>query len=765
MPKKIAKTILPILIIVLSVLMLVSVFREDYKKSSVFATNEENLVGNICEGTVIKQTFTAEYDGLSSVDIQLATYARKNNATISYTVCDADGNVIKSDKIKARSIADNEYRSFRFSPVKNSKGKMYSITVTSDGTAENSITAWASKTDTYSGGVLYINGNDAGFDMAFNASYSEMKGTVISVLLAALLIAVTALFILTEKEYLKLLYAYFVTVNKKLRSHKASVFLFNFYVVLALLSSLLFPVSALLKSKALFFTAVIFVIFAVIIRRVFLKKAEQRCETEHPVPKICRSIKAKHFSSENTSAKINSKAASLANKFAVLALIFGIVIIFITPPMSCPDDDDHFTNVMRIANGDFLPSVENGQAGSYLTEDQYNLHIRFSSNVFGYNLLDYATVKELLSTERSETKIFVPMEPINPLSYNAAALGGWIGANILGIENAYSIYLLARISNLILFIFAVKKALEITPIFKNTMFLIALMPMTVYQCSSLSYDTTIICGSLLLFAYIAKLVSADSSYKIKNSDIVGVAVASLLLFCGKLAYFPLIVILLGISIKKFGNTKRYITCISIVAAAAVIGYLIPAVLMNTATKDAVDTVSENVIAQKEYFMNNLHIIPDIFITTFRARGRFYISSAIGNFGWLDTPLPQAFIIIYLILLILTAIFDACVTSGINLYTRLSSLFVCALIVAATVLIMYLEHSPLVVPVGGLVSEGVQGRYFIPILIFFALGFSNSSLLKFKHSETVCGNASKALPVISAAFLCVTVLTLFTRYWI
>ena len=44
-----------------------------------------------------------------------------------------------------------------------------------------------------------------------------MKGTVISVLLAALLIAVTALFILTEKEYLKSLYAYFVTKNKKKR--------------------------------------------------------------------------------------------------------------------------------------------------------------------------------------------------------------------------------------------------------------------------------------------------------------------------------------------------------------------------------------------------------------------------------------------------------------------------------------------------------------------------------------------------------------------
>ena len=108
---------------------------------------------------------------MSGIKILIATYARVNTCEVTLELFDQDNNLIASQKADGSKLEDNSYFSFMFDPINDSKGKTYYLKIKSDGTEENSITAWMSNEDAYADGKFYINDQESTGDLCFTLYY------------------------------------------------------------------------------------------------------------------------------------------------------------------------------------------------------------------------------------------------------------------------------------------------------------------------------------------------------------------------------------------------------------------------------------------------------------------------------------------------------------------------------------------------------------------------------------------------------------------
>ena len=90
----------------------------------------------------------------------------------------------------------------------------------------------------------------------------------------------------------------------------------------------------------------------------------------------------------------------LANLFFVLAIVFGIFIIFLMPPFVSLDENYHFLNVVRMSHGDIFVDVEDGVIGSYITTEE----VEFFRHVGWYRLEDVTFEAELIGSGKLDVR-------------------------------------------------------------------------------------------------------------------------------------------------------------------------------------------------------------------------------------------------------------------------------------------------------------------------------------------------------------------------
>ena len=145
----------------------------DSEKLDFQTKNESNTVGPITASNSVEQTFISTKDGLTRIDLLLATYARTNTSNVFFQIIDESGNEIFSQATSAASIKDNAFYTLDFDTIADSEGKIYNIIITSDaGNNDNAITAWASAGDLYTSGTLYLNDTDVGYDIVLRTFFS-----------------------------------------------------------------------------------------------------------------------------------------------------------------------------------------------------------------------------------------------------------------------------------------------------------------------------------------------------------------------------------------------------------------------------------------------------------------------------------------------------------------------------------------------------------------------------------------------------------------
>jgi hypothetical protein len=130
-------------------------------------------VGPMTPGGQFGQTFTASGPNLSSVEMEIANYGKRSPVgfvRLHLRQSVASQTDIAMATIAAAGIPDCSFVKVSFPPINESQGKSYYVFVDTQGVSQAyPITVFASRTDVYSGGELFINGVPTGRDTAFHA--------------------------------------------------------------------------------------------------------------------------------------------------------------------------------------------------------------------------------------------------------------------------------------------------------------------------------------------------------------------------------------------------------------------------------------------------------------------------------------------------------------------------------------------------------------------------------------------------------------------
>ena len=318
----------------------------------------------------------------------------------------------------------------------------------------------------------------------------------------------------------------------------------------------------------------------------------------------------------------------------------------------------------------------------------------------------------------------------NDIAYVLPAIGISVG-KICGLNGFYTL-LLGRLSNFVLYILLGYWAIKLIPFCKLIPFFIALLPMSLQQGMSYSYDSIIISSSLFVVSSSLSIYyDTVQSNRSKKILVISIALFSLILLLLKgHAYFLIGLFPLFLYLNKKYDLNKYVKPTIIFLIGVVALYFLISLVFLFCVKSNLVTEPVNPIAWSnndpgytiQYFINHPIDLFYILGKTLFVNFLFYWQSSICSYlGWLNINVPYYYTFIYSLLMII-GVFENESSSeyyldkSIILYNSLSGIItiigiVFALIIAWT-------------PMQYSTAMGVQGRYFIPSFILFLLLLKN-----------------------------------------
>ena len=355
---------------------------------------------------------------------------------------------------------------------------------------------------------------------------------------------------------------------------------------------------------------------------------------------------------------------------------------------------------------------------------------------------------------------------VTPIAYLVPATGiifSKICAKIFDLESVNTAYMLyfARFFSIIFMSFIMYLSIKITPVFKRTFAVFGLIPMVIFLGSVISYDSLLISLTTLALSIILKITYDDKLKKVPNNYIITLILIGVVLLNVKGLYFLLYILLFLIPVKKVGNIKKMtrialIIILSILAITLVIK--IPFLLLPKIKTD-VNYASK----QLNFVIHNPIKYSGILIDNIINQRFFQLSSIVGVFGLIDTYNPFVIICFTYIWLIMVSISDGvCDKIKINGKFKILLIIYILFIIISVYSAMYINWTPAINghKIGEADISGVQGRYFLPILLPILLLFSNKKIKRYSFIEKIRNNIFMPCIVI----LLVSTMTILFRYW-
>lgn len=452
----------------------------------------------------------------------------------------------------------------------------------------------------------------------------------------------------------------------------------------------------------------------------------------------------------------------LENIFLILAFMFGLITILLLPPFQSPDESSHFQRAYSVSRGQLYYSVVDNERGLYIEDELSNYAKsmeRFNTSVdekFSYGEVYFG--QELGKAPTGTTHKFISTVSTSFIAYIASSLGIIVskifrfGVFHTSTSYIYSLYF-ARLFDLVLYIGLMYFAIKKTPILKKSMVTVGLLPMSIMLASSCSYDGLILGSACLIFAHIMSLLYETK--KINYKDIIFFVIFGFLLFFIKYTYILLLTLLLFVPVDRFKNKKDKFIKIGMIFGFIFLLY----VLFNIPNYiNSIDGGSAG--GQLKFILSNPFKYAFILFKSMYLKFGLQLSWILGGFGNLDTHFPGFIYFVMFIYLLVLFFFDASVKNNkISVKMKLWNFLVLFLIIAGIYTALYMIWNP----VGSDTIEGVQGRYFLPIIIFTPLlVFGNKASKKFKG---VSEFLEEHFIYFSITFLVLYCLMLLLRFWI
>lgn len=401
-------------------------------------------------------------------------------------------------------------------------------------------------------------------------------------------------------------------------------------------------------------------------------------------------------------------------KTEVIVLVFlctvGLVYFVLIPATAVPDEHGHYARSFEIANGYFLtPHGENGAGESYLPENSIpsvsNNLVRPTQNGV------YGKEADMLHTQMNPEKTIIfpnsNQALYSPLSYIPQSIGIFIAK--LFTNNLFIVFYAGRFATFLASLLLIYFAVKWIPYEKRMILLIVAMPVFLQEMISYSTDAVINALSIFILAY---LLNMRREKKLKKKNLVFIWIMMIIVSMCKIVYLPFVLLVFLLKNESFSSKKKawiYKITTTVTAVIANLGWLVIGFGYLGEVRPGVNSVE-----QVKYVLTHIPRFIYTAVATVYQSSYEWCMMMVGKLSWLNLQINEIIVLIFLFALIVETVVickdeETCRTDK---FTKYLLTFIIIAVIGLTFASLYVQWTP----VAKNRIEGIQGRYFIPLLL-------------------------------------------------
>ena len=446
----------------------------------------------------------------------------------------------------------------------------------------------------------------------------------------------------------------------------------------------------------------------------------------------------------------------LAVLFAVCALVMAAIVVQLTPPFMGPDEPNHLRRVNMTLLGEFVGfKVQTPKglfAGGYC-EPSVDDAFRPLSHIPG-NLAakaDAATMVQATAVHWAGPAVpttFPNTAVYSPLLYLHQSAALYFG-KLQGLPVVQTLTLV-RATNAAVCIVVAALAVSFAGRAAPYLATVLLWPKVIFLMSTCTQDGLVIALTGLAFSLLWR--AHELRRGLKNGELVAAVVALALVAMAKPPYvfFPLLALLAPAASKR---VRAWAVAVGMAVGVAWHMAIVALVQTPLSRADAVLDPSAQLTQVLHHPAAFLVTLGHTIVATYKS----LVVELVGSLGVMDTPMPSWYFALAFVILGLAA---AVVLSAAK--PAATRFFGVAALQVVTTLLLFLGLYMAWTPVGAPIIEGMQGRYFLPLVVLLPVAFVGAPKGELnKKVAPFIGTVVLLMPVVST---CVLWQTLTTRYY-
>ena len=427
-----------------------------------------------------------------------------------------------------------------------------------------------------------------------------------------------------------------------------------------------------------------------------------------------------------------SKTLAPQKHFVLLFSTFGILYLLIVPTWATHDAYNHWFRILEISHGHFISAVdpESGRGGQYLPVTSIpSTYPRFGDANDTYASFASDHSRHLQNTQSLWIE-FPNIALYSPITYLFHVPGVWLAQLVT--DRLFIVSYAGRFSAFIFSLAILYIAVRCIPERKKTFVFLTMSPLFLVESVNLSGDVlinTVLCASVAFTFY----YSSTAIIRLSRRDYGLLGLLSFLIALGKIVYLPFVAIFFLIPETKFASKKHrkfFLWTLFILAVLLNIWWLSIAHNFRIGYREGTNSQT-----QVHFLLNNPVSFALISLKTYAANFSNYVKPILGtSLGLKYIPFNNMLFRFSVICLLCLVLAEPSMKNFIGANKKRYILFGGTIL--ATVAMVTTSLWVQWTRVGSEIIEGIQGRYFIPVIVLFVLALPNIAL-SFKAAFEKC----------------------------
>lgn len=426
------------------------------------------------------------------------------------------------------------------------------------------------------------------------------------------------------------------------------------------------------------------------------------------------------------------KNISLEKYFPAILMVLAILYSMTMTPFSLPDEGAHFYSAYEISNKMMGQASEKEGIINMRAEDARIVGLDEELSKRTYSTV----VTDLGHFQESDEIVEVEQETVGvpDYFYLPSAVGITI-ARILHFSTLWMMYL-GRLFNSIAFMILAYQGLRQIPFSKLMYMIVGISPMVLHQICGFSYDAVIYGLSFLFFGMVLKLIYQIEVITWKQIAVLAV-VGAFLAPSKSGAYLPICFLTCLIPAKRFASKKKYFEGIGAALLVPITAFGVNFIVnsMKTLGTSAQNVVEWTGTEKVTYTLSDVILHPKgflfMFIRTFLEKGDNLFMSVFGSImGSYNIYMYTPWVVVFIILILMANLKqeeEECVAT-------LKQKIWIGILVFGSILLISIGMFAGWTPNDSGVIEGIQGRYFLPLLPMILLVLQNKTIVVKKRLD-------------------------------